>query len=70
MELPVDIRHYEMLCWFIKDGIAKSAVYDKKSIHEKDVEIVPERISNAIMDKGIAIDKLKCYLTERSWLAI
>ncbi|KAL4143225.1 hypothetical protein QTP88_005582 [Uroleucon formosanum] len=69
-ELPVDIRHYEMLRWFVNDSIAKSAVYENKSVHEKDIEIIPERVSNAIMDKAIAIDEIKCYLTEGSWLAI
>ncbi|KAL4105228.1 hypothetical protein QTP88_020490 [Uroleucon formosanum] len=48
----------------IYDGIAKSAVYENKSVHEKDIEIIPERVSNAIMDKAIAIDEIKCYLTE------
>ncbi|KAL4121623.1 hypothetical protein QTP88_014097 [Uroleucon formosanum] len=69
-ELPVDIRHYEMFRWFIDDGTAKSAVYENKSVHEKDIEIIPERVSNAIMDKAIAIDEIKCYLTEGSWLVI
>ncbi|XP_029346504.1 uncharacterized protein LOC115034281 [Acyrthosiphon pisum] len=69
-ELPVDIRHYEMLRWFVDDGIAKSAVYENKSVHEEYVEIVPERVSNVIMDKAIAIDEIKCYLTEESWLVI
>ncbi|KAL4113483.1 hypothetical protein QTP88_017098 [Uroleucon formosanum] len=69
-ELPVDIRHYEMLRWFVDDGIAKSAVYENKSVHEKDFEIIPERVSNTIMDKAIAIDEIKCYLTEGSCLAI
>ena len=51
-----------MLRWFVDDGIAKSAVYENKSVHEEYVEIVPERVSNVIMDKAIAIDE--------SWLVI
>jgi len=44
-------------------------VYENKSIREEDIEIVPERVSNAITDKSIAIiDEIKCYLTEGSWL--
>jgi len=53
-----------MLRWFVDDCIAKSAVYENKSIREEDIEIVPERVSNAITDKPIAIDEIKCHLTE------
>ncbi|KAL4083287.1 hypothetical protein QTP88_028616 [Uroleucon formosanum] len=69
-ELPVDIGHYEMLRWFVDDGITKSAVYENKFVHEKDIEIIPERVTNAIIDKTIVINEIKCYLTEGSWLAI
>ncbi|KAL4132849.1 hypothetical protein QTP88_009931 [Uroleucon formosanum] len=62
-EIPVDIRHYEMLRWFVDCSIAKSVVYENKSVHEKDIDIIPERVSNAIMDKAIFIAKPYQYDT-------
>ncbi|KAE9530120.1 hypothetical protein AGLY_011582 [Aphis glycines] len=56
-KLPTDIRQYEILCWFVHDTITKSAIYQNKIIDE-DVETILEKVSNAFLDKAIAINEI------------
>lgn len=69
-KLPINIRQFEVLKCFVDEDVARTAVHDKTLINENCIEIIPDNIYNKIIDELVAIDEVRCYFTEESWLVI
>jgi len=69
-KLPINIRQFEILKCFVNEDVARTAVHDKILINENYIEMIPDNISNKIIDELVAIDEVRCYFTEDGWLAI
>ncbi|KAE9523075.1 hypothetical protein AGLY_016529 [Aphis glycines] len=69
-KLPINIRQFKILKCFVNEDVARTAVHDKILINENYIEMIPDKISNKIIDELVAIDEVRCYFTDESWLAI
>ncbi|KAF0757573.1 Uncharacterized protein FWK35_00008754 [Aphis craccivora] len=59
-----------MLKLLVDEEIALLAIETKHLISEKDIECIPEKVSNAIIDDTIAIGEIKQYFTADGWTVV
>ncbi|KAE9544786.1 hypothetical protein AGLY_000328 [Aphis glycines] len=57
-KLPINIRQFKILKCFVNEDVARTAVHDKILINENYIEMIPDKISNKIIDELVAIDEV------------
>ena len=60
-----------MLQWFVEKEIALAALDEKQMIEQDEVQISPEKITDAILDKNIGIHLIRKYFISRdAWQTV
>ena len=59
-----------ILKWFVDDHIAGAAIKSGVLIEEKEVEIIPDKITAACVDENVCLQQCKKYFTDDAWLAV
>jgi len=59
-----------MLKWVVGEELTMLAMDSKKMISKNDVERIPERVLNAIIDDTIALGEIKQFFTADGWTAV
>eukprot|EP00102_Acyrthosiphon_pisum_P020606 XP_016657816.1 PREDICTED: zinc finger SWIM domain-containing protein 1-like [Acyrthosiphon pisum] len=69
-KLPLKLKQCQMLKWVVDEELTMLAMDNKKMIGKNDVERIPERVSNAIIDDTIALGEIKRFFTADGWTAV
>ena len=60
-----------MLGWFVDLDVSSAVLKTaKKLIQERDVEVQPELVTNAVIDKNVDIHLIRKYFTDDAWLLV
>ncbi len=60
-----------ILSWFVNDDVLKRAIGKHRYlIEERDVETMPENVSNAVLDQNVDIFLVRQYFTQDAWLLV
>jgi hypothetical protein len=56
----------KMLCWFVDGSVCENALQGEL-IPEEEVEVRPNNVSVACLDKAVCVDSLQRYFTSDAW---
>lgn len=64
------ILYTVMLKWFVENQIAKRAIQQQVMIEEDEVEVMPEKVSDAVLDENVDVHLIRKYFTVDAWLVV
>lgn len=59
-----------MLKLFVADDVYKRAMMDNHFTDETEIEVIPEKVSDAVLDKSVNIELIKTYFTLEGWITV
>ena len=59
-----------MLQWFVEKKIALAVLDGKQMIEQNEVQISPEKITDAVLDKDIDIHLIQKYFSRDAWQTV
>ena len=59
-----------MLQWFVEKKIALAVLDGKQMIEQNEVQISPEKITDAVLDKNIDIHLIRKYFSRDAWQTV
>ena len=59
-----------MLHWFVEKKIALAVLDGKQMIEQNEVQISPEKITDAVLDKDIDIHLIQKYFSRDAWQTV
>ena len=59
-----------MLQWFVEKKIALAVLDGKQMIEQNEVQISPEKITDAVLDKNIDIHLIRKYFSRDAWKTV
>ena len=59
-----------MLKWFVEDQIAERAIRQQALIEEDQVEMMPEKLSDAVLDENVDVHLIRKYFSTDAWLLV
>ena len=61
---------YRYLQWFVEKKIALAVLDGKQMIEQNEIQISPEKITDAILDKNIDIHLIRKYFSRDAWQTV